>query len=665
MKETGIFKSFLNLVFDIFLVYLCYAVCRILFLTLNYSFYEGKIFTDNLLNLVKGSLIFDTSGILYTNMIFLLLALFPLHFKENSPIYAKIVKIVYVSINTIGIIANLCDVVYFRFTGRRTTGTVFSEFGNEDNLFSIIFTEALHSWYLIIAAVIMALILIFLYKNPLSNKPLYGILSFIKYYALRIVFVFITVALCAIGMRGGIDRSTRPITLSNANQYITSPVEAPLILNTPFSIIRTINKKPFQDPKYFSPEELESIYTPLHQPVDSIVTNAKGKGKNVVVFIVESFAREFIKSYNPDIDGGNYQGYTPFVDSLMQHSVWFMNSYTNGRKSIDGMPSALSSIPYFIEPFFVTPAALNNLSGIARELKNEGYYSAFFHGAKNGSMGFQAFSNATGFDDYFGRTEFDQSKRFGGEAEFDGYWAIWDEPFLQYFCAEMNFFRQPFVRAVFTATSHHPFQIPEKYEGKFPEGTLEVHKCIGYTDYALRRFFEEAKKQPWYNNTVFVITNDHTNLTDHPEYQTDLGVFTGPVIFFSPGDPDFKGCHEGLAQQIDIMPTLLGYLGYNRPYIAFGQDLLNTPKEETFVVNYPNGVYQFAKNGYVIQFDGEKTTAVYSLDDKLMQNNLLGTVDITDMERQLKAIIQQYMSRMNENRMTAATDSVTDSGLQK
>ena len=316
------------------------------------------------------------------------------------------------------------------------------------------------------------------------------------------------------------------------------------------------------------------------------------------------------------------------------------------------MPSVLSSVPYFIEPFFVTPAALNNLSGIARELKNEGYYSAFFHGAKNGSMGFQAFSNATGFDDYFGRTEFDQSKRFGGEAEFDGYWAIWDEPFLQYFCAEMGFFQQPFVSAVFTATSHHPFQIPEKYEGKFPEGTLEVHKCIGYTDYALRRFFEEAKKQPWYNNTVFVITNDHTNLTEHPEYQTDLGVFTGPVIFFSPGDPDFKGCHEGLAQQIDIMPTLLGYLGYNRPYIAFGQDLLNTPKEETFVVNYPNGVYQFAKNGYVIQFDGEKTTAVYALTDKLMQNNILGTVDITDMERQLKAIIQQYMSRMNENRMT-------------
>ncbi len=659
MKQTGIIKAFFNAVFDIFLVYVCYFVCRAIFVTANGSYYEGHIFTDNFLNLVKGSLVFDTSGILYTNMLFLLLALFPLHFKENSRVYSKIVKTIFVTINTIGIIANLCDVVYFRFTGRRTTATVFSEFGNEDNLFSIILTEAIHSWYLLIAAAVMCLALIFLYKNPLSNKPLYGIVSYIKYYALRLVFMLVTVILCIVGMRGGIDRSTRPITLSNANQYITSPVEAPLVLNTPFSILRTINKKPFQDPKYFQQDELETIYTPLHQPVDSVVANAKGKGKNVVVFIIESFASEFIKSYNPDIDGGSYQGYTPFVDSLMQHSLWFMGSYTNGRKSIDGMPSVLSSIPYFVEPFFLTPAALNSLSGIARELKNEGYYSAFFHGAKNGSMGFEAFANATGFDDYFGRTEFDQSKRFGGEAEFDGYWAIWDEPFLQYFCNEMNFFRQPFVSAVFTATSHHPFQIPAKYEGKFPEGTLEIHKCIGYTDYALRRFFEEAKKQPWYNNTVFVITNDHTNLTEHPQYQTDLGLFTGPVIFFSPGDPDLKGCHEGLAQQIDIMPTLLGYLGYSRPYVAFGQDLLNTPKEETFVVNYPNGVYQFAKNGYVIQFDGEKTTAVYALADKLMQHNLIGTVDVSDMERQLKAIIQQYMSRMNENRMTATSDSLS------
>ena len=97
------------------------------------------------------------------------------------------------------------------------------------------------------------------------------------------------------------------------------------------------------------------------------------------------------------------------------------------------------------------------------------------------------------------------------------------------------------------------------------------------------------------------------------------------------------------------MPTVLSYLGYKRPYVAFGNDLLTTPETDKFAVNYINGIYQFVKNGYVIQFDGTETKAVYALTDKLMQTNLLGTVDISEMERELKAIIQQYMSRMNGN----------------
>lgn len=116
--------------------------------------------------------------------------------------------------------------------------------------------------------------------------------------------------------------------------------------------------------------------------------------KNVVVIIIESFGREYIGGFNKWLDGGRYKGYTPFVDSLMQHSATYQYSFCNGRKSIDGMPSVLSSIPMFIEPFFLTSASMNNVSGLAGELKEEGYYSAFFHGAENGSMGFQAFARA-------------------------------------------------------------------------------------------------------------------------------------------------------------------------------------------------------------------------------------------------------------------------------
>ena len=651
---TTLAKSFLNVAFNIALVYFCYFFCRVVFLLANHSYYEGKILTDNFFTLLKGSLVFDTSAIAYTNLLFFLLALFPLHFKELNRVYAIVVKSVFVVFNMICVVANLCDVAYFSYTGRRTTGTVFAEFSHEDNLASVFAAEALHSWYLVIVGVVILLMLIVLYQSPLTDKKISGKLEYIKYYVSRTLFMMAVLLLCVAGGRGGIDRSTRPITISNANQYITNPVEAPLILNTPFSLLRTWNKKPFVAPEYFSQHELDSIYTPLHQPADSVVQNASGRGRNVVVIIIESFAREYIGSYNRELENGEYQGYTPFIDSLMQHSLWFYDSFTNGRKSIDGMPSVLSSIPYFVEPFFLTPAALNTLDGLAVELKKKGYYSAFFHGAKNGSMGFEAFARATGFDDYFGRTEFDQQPEFGGDAEFDGFWAIWDEPFLQFYCHQMSQFAEPFMTAVFTASSHHPFQIPTKYEGRFEDGPLPIHKCIRYTDYSLRRFFDEAKKQSWFNNTIFAICSDHTNQTNHAEYQTDLGTFTGPVIFYAPGDTTFAGGRAGIAQQIDVMPTILSYLGYDQPYVAFGQDLLTTPESEKFAVSYCNGIYQIVMNGYLLQFDGSQTKAVYALSDKLLENNLMDQIEGQQlMENKLKAIIQQYMSRMNENRLIA------------
>ncbi|MBR3714026.1 MAG: sulfatase-like hydrolase/transferase, partial [Bacteroidales bacterium] len=523
-ENASLAKSFFRTLWDILLMYVVYFVCRAIFLAVNHSYYAEGVFGDNFGTLFKGSLVFDTSAIIYTNLLFLVLALLPLHWKEKNGVYKWIVKFAYIIPNSVAIVANLVDARYFQWTQRRSTASVFDEFSHEDNIGRILGKEALSQWYLVLAAAVLIWIIWKLYCNPLCFRPERNIISYIKYYTFRIFFMAAVVILAIIGIRGGVDRSTRPITISNANQYVKSPIQAPLILNTPFSIIRTINKKPFVDPKYYPMDTLARIYTPLHKPVvDSL--NAGNKGKNVVVLIVESFSREFMGCYNKDLEGGNYKGYTPFIDSLAQKSLIFQQSFVNGRKSIDGMPSVLSGIPYFVEPFFLTPASLNHLDGIAVELGKEGYQTAFFHGAKNGSMGFEAFANATGFQKYYGRTEFDEAPEFGGEAEFDGYWAIWDEPFLQFYAAEMSKMKEPFMTAVFTASSHHPFQIPEKYKADYPEGNLLIHKCIRYTDMSIRKFFETASRQPWYSNTIFVICSDHTNLSDHDEYQTDLGTF--------------------------------------------------------------------------------------------------------------------------------------------
>ena len=628
----------LALLWNLLLVWLLYQGCRLVYFAENadYLHYTADVF--------RGGLLFDTSAILYTNALYIVLQLLPLHWKENAR-YHRFCKWLFLVVNGLSVVVNLMDAVYFKYTMRRTTTTVFGEFQNEGNLGGIFLTEVFRHWYLVLLFVVFVFVLWRLYAVPRFRGKT------IAYYVSCAVSLLLAVPLCVAGMRGGFTTAVRPITISNANQYVERPTDAALVLNTPFALIRTIGKDVFTVPRYFGTKaELEAVYTPIHRP--SPITQPPSPNtqhptpKNIIILIVESFGREYIGALNKDLEGGTYKGYTPCVDSLIAKSTTFRYSFCNGRKSIDGMPSILSSIPMFVEPFILTPSSMNDYTGLAGILGQEGYETAFFHGAENGSMGFQAFAQKTGFQRYYGRTEYEAAR---GTNDFDGTWAIWDEPFLQYYAEEMSRMHEPFMTAVFTASSHHPFKVPDGFPADNPTDRIEIHKCIRYTDRAIGRFFQTASRQPWFKNSIFVLTSDHTNMSNHAEYQSDLGGFCSPIIIFDPSAPTGQMVDK-VAQQIDIMPTLLGLLGYQKPYFAFGIDVLNTPKDDTWAVNYLNGIYQYVRYGYVLQFDGVQTKAVYRLDDRLMKNNLKGKVALQQqMERQLKAIIQQYMERMKGN----------------
>ena len=610
-------------IWNILLVYVVYQIARLAY------FFENTQLLHYNSDVFRGGLLFDTSAIVYTNALYVVLMIAVGAFSLKGQ---KAFKWLYLTINGLALAINLGDAVYFQYTMRRTTTTVFGEFSNEGNLGSIFGTEFINHWYLVLLFAIVMWGLYKLYAMPRRK------------HAANLASLLLIVPLSIAGMRGGFTTAVRPITVSNANQYAQHPADAALVLNTPFSLIRTIGKSVFVVPNYYeSNTELASIYTPEHQAKGDTLVK-----KNVVVLIIESFGREYIGAFNKDLEGGRYKGYTPCIDSLIAQSTTFRYSFCNGRKSIDGMPSILSSIPMFVEPFFLTPASMNDYTGLAGILGNEGYQTAFFHGAQNGSMGFEAFAKKTGFQRYYGRTEYEAAH---GTNDFDGTWAIWDEPFFQYYAEEMSKMQQPFMTAIFSASSHHPFAIPQQYKSQFPEEHLPIQKCIRYTDMALGKFFATARKQPWFNNTIFVLTSDHTNQSDHAEYQSDLGGFCSPIIIYDPSQPVGR-MEEKVAQQIDILPTILGMLGYQKPYMAFGIDVLNTPAEDTWAVNYLNGIYQYVKYGYVLQFDGKQTKGIYQLTDRLMQHNLKGKVpQQTQMERELKAIIQQYMMRMTKNKL--------------
>jgi phosphoglycerol transferase MdoB-like AlkP superfamily enzyme len=639
--------------YNLLLAYVLYFIARITFLLENWSYFSANLTGGHLLEMLGGGLMFDTSAIMVTNSLYIVMMLLPLHQVVTKPVYQKICRGLFLTVNGLALAMNLCDAVYFQFTMRRTTTTVFDEFSNEGNLGSIFLTETFRHFYLLILFVLLLWCTYRLYRKVATNRN--NEFRLWHYNVASLLSLLLIAPFVVAGIRGGFTSAVRPITISNANQYVNRPTEAALVLNTPFSLYRTIGKAVFVVPNYYSDEqEMTAIYNPIHVPNDSVPMTKK----NVVVLIVESFGREYIGALNKTLENGRYHGYTPCVDSLIAKSITFSHSYCNGRKSIDGMPSILSSIPMFVEPFFLTPASMNHVDGIASLLAGEGYQTAFFHGAQRGSMGFQAFARSTGFQDYYGREDYDADKRFGGDDDFDGMWAIWDEPFLQYYATKMSEMKEPFMTAVFTASSHHPFAIPEKYKQRFPEESLEIHKCIRYTDMAIGKFFETVSREPWFKNTIFVLTSDHTNMSDHAEYQTDLGGFCSPIIIYEPGrEPQVL---DKIAQQIDILPTVMGMLHYPKPFFGFGIDLLNTPAEDTWAVNYMGGIYQYVKHGHVLQFDGQSTRGIYALSDSLMKHNLMedgkrktedGKNIQPQMERELKAIIQQYMERMTQDRL--------------
>ena len=635
---------------DLVLAFAVYFVCRVVFLLENFGSFSANLTLPHLCEMLKGGFMFDTSAIMYTHALWIVMVLLPLHIKER-PLYHSVCKWLFVAVNALAVVMNLCDSVYFQYTSRRTTSTVFSEFAHENNLGGVLGTELVNHWYLLLIGIALIYALWRLYREPCVLKK-----SLVWWrYSLTMLLWLIAFAPAVVGgMRGGLAHSVRPITVSNANEYVDHPNEAAIVLNTPFSLLRTIGKNVFEEPDYFpAMAQAEAVYSPVHQPQAGV----KMQRKNVVVLIVESMGKEYVGSLNREFIGAGYKGYTPFIDSLLTRSLTFQYSFANGRKSIDAMPSILSGIPMMVEPFFLTPASMNRLTGLAGLLGEKGYQTAMFHGADNGSMGFAAFARATGYQRYFGRTEYNADPEGNGDADFDGMWAVWDEPYLQHMVRCVNTFRQPFLATVFTASSHHPYKIPEQYAGTFPEEGEPIHKCVRYTDMALRKFFEAAQKQPWYRNTIFVLVADHTNQNSHAFYKTDQGLYSIPIIFFTPDGSIAPGVRtDVIAQQTDIMPTLMGMLGYDRPYVAFGCDLLHTPAAHTWAFNYNNGVYQYFKGDLMLQFDGSRTKAVYRFKtDPLLRQNLVGKVpEQSALERELKALIQQYMHRMNNNRLNVA-----------
>jgi len=627
------------LFYRIGLSYLFYMMARILF----YFYNQNLIKIDSFIAFVKlcyHGVAFDTTTILYANSLFIIVSILPLLINTRKG-FQKFLFYLYFTVNLIFYSANFIDFIYYKYTFNRSTRASLDTLQNESNKASLFLNFLVSYWHVFLLFFLMAFLWIYLYKKVKvkhhESKPNF------KYF-LASIFSFLLIAtLCIGGIRGDFRKSTRPINLLDASRFVTDASQADFVLNTPFAIIRTWNTNTFKKVNLVDKTTIDSLIVPLKH----YKNNPKTK-PNVVILILESYAKEYISAFNKDMNISNYKGYSPFIDSLAQHSMIYTNGYANGYKSIHGMSSVIAGIPSFKDAFTSSPYPKQKIESLVSILKSEGYDTSFFHGAPNGSMGFLGFGNILGYDHYYGKNE------YNNDADFDGVWGIWDEPFMQYFNKTISKKQQPFMATLFSVSSHEPYIVPDKYQGKFPKGDNPIHQCIGYTDYALKQFFEAAKKEKWYQNTIFVLVADHDNLIYYDDYLKDQNFHTVPILFYSPNEK-YVGVNKDWAQQIDIYPTLLDMMGYDKPFRSWGRSLISEKKVPPFVMRYSSDNYQMMSGDYICTFDGEKAVGFYKKEDKDLKNNLIGqrNTEMNLLERRCKAFLQDYMQRIIDKKLTS------------
>ena len=639
MKNWVVSRNiFVVLAYRILLIMFLFLLCRIGFFLFNYKMFPG-VSLSQFITIIRGGLVFDISALVYVNILFIFLHIIPLEIRYKD-VYQMVLKYIFFITNGIAIAMNGMDFVYYRFVDKRATADVFKTFEHETNMVKLFFRFLIDYWPATLFTLSAWFLMVYLYNKVKTKKPAPA--NRIVYYVINILMIPLVIALVIGAARGGYKHSTRPITISNAARYVETPRDVAIVLNTPFSFFRTFDKKALVKYEFFDNEKLNNLYNPHYIPVKT----KPFSNDNIVIIILESFAREYIGALNPGLEGGTYEGYTPFIDSLIKVSLTFDVSVANGKKSIDAMPSILASVPSLETPYTISHYANNQINGLPELLKKKGYYTTFFHGAPNGSMGFDSFAKVAGFDDYYGLNQYPE------KSDFDGMWGVWDEPFFKFFAGKLDSFKQPFLASIFSVSSHHPFEVPKKYIGKFKKGPAPIVEVVGYTDFALREFFDEISSSPWFKNTLFVITADHTNESIHKEFQNNFGSYSIPIIFFKPGS-DLRGIKNRIAQQIDIMPTVLSYLNYDDDYIAFGNNLLDDSRE-SFAFNTSGSTYHLYFKDHILEMIDNKPIGLYNYKkDILLEKNLIGTEQELQlqMEEKLKAIIQTYNSRLIDNNM--------------
>jgi len=542
---------------------------------------------------------------------FIALTLIPLPQKAEKP--RRLVLVFLFAITSFLVyLFNAMDVAYFSYVNKRTSFDYLVYMLTNDESSNLAGDFLMEFWWLLTFFIFSYISTVFVYQRLKSVEVDYHSK---RTYLTLLLAIFTTVI---IG-RGGFQ--LKPVGILESTNYC-SLENSPAVLNSAFTIIKTFDYQGVEKKEYFSETELNTYFNPIQNTRPQNFLNGS---TNVVFVLLESFGSMYVGPNNPE-------SYSPYLDSVLAQSMYFDEAIANCRTSMDAIPTVISSIPTWMnESFILSSYSSNQFQSIPSILKEKGYSSGFFHGCTNGSMHFDAFSSAAGFDTYFGRTEYDNEKHF------DGNWGIWDHHFMPWTLDRMDEMKKPFFSLIFTISSHHPYSIPKEFKNKVKKNSKDpICGTISYVDFAFKEFWEKAQTKKWFNNTLFIFCADHVGSTKRADRVSLNDSYRIPIAFYHSGGKLPQIPENTPFQQADIMPTLFDLLNVQTKFYAFGTSYFNPKKQPKIVYSQENLIcFRPGKNPLTWN---DKITTKWNKEDQLAI-------------KQMKAIYQHYTTDLIENRM--------------
>lgn len=539
----------------------------------------GHQFSGNIQNNIALQAIAFIKGVWFDNVIACYVLLLPLVVLWVAGICNYTAKWLYrstaayfITLYSLAFIISAANIPYFSYFFKTINSSIYNWFGYGATTAGMIFGET--SFYF---PIFLGLVSILISGWGITASSAYFYRLSIKVpntvSSIQRISVFITgvacIGLCLFGIRGRMGYN--PIKVSQA-YYCEDPFLNQLGVNPVFNLLTSTLDDNRKENRYLhlmpEQEAIEEVQQLLGRKgitqISPIAREIKQSAdtttfRNVVLIFMESMSANLMESF------GSNKSLTPFLDSLYHQSLSFSHFYSSGIHTNHGMYSTLYSFPAIMKRNAMKGSVIPVYSGLPTILKDNGYQNLFFMTHESQYDNMNAFFRTNGFDEIYAQENYPAEKvvnSFGVQDDFLYQYAL---PILNKKATS----GRPFFTVLLSISNHPPYIIPDYFK---PHSDKPEDQIVEYADWSIKQFITEAEKQPWFDNTIFVLLGDHGKLVDSPESEIPQSYNHIPLMIYGKGiQPEIRAQFGG---QIDVAPTLLGLLNIGYIQNNFGINLL-------------------------------------------------------------------------------------------